>query len=595
MCFSATALALPTSDLPRCTVRTRASVTDGRTDGCFPQQIRVQEIDPSSAAAASHLVCVGDAVKMCSAVFGEDMWACSDVSRIRWAICNRTTKIKLLLERHTSGEPVTWYHPGKTGGASSAGHSALELPVNLSTCGIEGWAADVPSPGRPLYATFHRNSQAGLNRRTSRTRALRAERLRHELAAAADMADDLMSAAAAARGRPPPNHPPLDASGRPGPGPAAGSSSSSSGGGSRSSTASTTPQQQQQQQQDTPLPSSPSSPSASPLTLTQQQAAVVSPLLPWLLVAQGRLSTSEMTLLASQCGLSRVLELGLASLNGNLAVRGASNEGLRSPSPTNNGSLRMRALVDAAASLQRLAVRRGYGRARSGQRGPLGTAVLLRLEAPGLERQLPTLLAAWLHWYGGMEAADAVAAAEGGPLRPHRVDSSLLEEAAAYLCKGALDRMNRVVLTWRYGGLSASVSGSLVGGWVNRVSMLRCRSADGCAGDTARGHFFLELQGLPPGTYYYKYVVDGTWTIDSGAAKELDALGNWNNVVHVPEYPPVASAAEELRLGRWQAACLAFGAKRGVAVLAGEQGLPWSPGASGSSAGAGAPAAAKQA
>jgi hypothetical protein len=28
------------------------------------------------------------------------------------------------------------------------------------------------------------------------------------------------------------------------------------------------------------------------------------------------------------------------------------------------------------------------------------------------------------------------------------------------------------------------------------------------------GNFFVELTGLRPGVYFYKYIVDGTWTVD---------------------------------------------------------------------------------
>lgn len=38
-------------------------------------------------------------------------------------------------------------------------------------------------------------------------------------------------------------------------------------------------------------------------------------------------------------------------------------------------------------------------------------------------------------------------------------------------------------------------------------------------GATARGNFFLEITGLRPGLYYYKYIVDGTWAVDPTAPK----------------------------------------------------------------------------
>ncbi len=60
---------------------------------------------------------------------------------------------------------------------------------------------------------------------------------------------------------------------------------------------------------------------------------------------------------------------------------------------------------------------------------------------------------------------------------------------------------------------------------------------------TLPGHFFLEVQGLRPGVYYYKYIVDGTWAVDSLSPKVLDSAGNWNNVLVVQEPPQVGPHA----------------------------------------------------
>ncbi len=123
----------------------------------------------------------------------------------------------------------------------------------------------------------------------------------------------------------------------------------------------------------------------------------------------------------------------------------------------------------------------------------------------------------------------------------------------------------QVVLTWRYGGLSASVAGDLVGSWATRMPLMRCKNPFGCKGSVARGappaackpgrssldatrlavraplsmdrratfrarvlatgNFFLELTGLRPGVYYYKYIVDGTWAVDPAAPKVRRGLG----------------------------------------------------------------------
>jgi hypothetical protein len=37
------------------------------------------------------------------------------------------------------------------------------------------------------------------------------------------------------------------------------------------------------------------------------------------------------------------------------------------------------------------------------------------------------------------------------------------------------------------------------------------------------GHFYLELKGLAPGKYHYKYIIDNTWAVDGLAPKVLDS------------------------------------------------------------------------
>lgn len=38
-------------------------------------------------------------------------------------------------------------------------------------------------------------------------------------------------------------------------------------------------------------------------------------------------------------------------------------------------------------------------------------------------------------------------------------------------------------------------------------------------GAVARGSFYLELTGLSPGTYFFKYIIDNTWAVDLAAPK----------------------------------------------------------------------------
>ncbi|MEW5307913.1 MAG: hypothetical protein WDW36_010281 [Sanguina aurantia] len=173
---------------------------------------------------------------------------------------------------------------------------------------------------------------------------------------------------------------------------------------------------------------------------------------------------------------------------------------------------RIKMLINAATALQRLEFRRHGSLHRA---APDSCAVLLHCDE--LDADVVACVAGWLHWYGKLPLREAIQAAEEKLF--WRVEQGLLEAATKYLTDGALDRMNKVVITWTQGGLSAHVAGDIVGSWSTRVSMVRCRRADGCHGFTSPGHFFLVICGLPAGTYYYKYIVDGSWTIDSESDK----------------------------------------------------------------------------
>ena len=75
-------------------------------------------------------------------------------------------------------------------------------------------------------------------------------------------------------------------------------------------------------------------------------------MLPWLLVAMGRLTLPQLTAIASQRGLSSVLELGLEVLGvARLAVRGSAPP-VDPPTPAAS-------LIAAVASLHRLVRRWG--------------------------------------------------------------------------------------------------------------------------------------------------------------------------------------------------------------------------------------------
>ena len=49
------------------------------------------------------------------------------------------------------------------------------------------------------------------------------------------------------------------------------------------------------------------------------------------------------------------------------------------------------------------------------------------------------------------------------------------------------------------------------------------------------GDFWAKSFDIPPGSYTYKYVVDGEWMHDPSKETEDDGTGNFNNVVHVDD------------------------------------------------------------
>jgi hypothetical protein len=52
-----------------------------------------------------------------------------------------------------------------------------------------------------------------------------------------------------------------------------------------------------------------------------------------------------------------------------------------------------------------------------------------------------------------------------------------------------------------------------------------------------------DVQGLPPGAYEFKYIVDGQWCIDMSWPTEIDMWGNSNNVIVVPGCAPAMDDA----------------------------------------------------
>lgn len=76
------------------------------------------------------------------------------------------------------------------------------------------------------------------------------------------------------------------------------------------------------------------------------------------------------------------------------------------------------------------------------------------------------------------------------------------------------------VFRWRHGGEEVEVAGSF-NRWADRLPLHHSRDDFTC------------IQNLPPGTYHYKYIVDGEWKVDPSMPVELDESGMANNVLEV--------------------------------------------------------------
>lgn len=129
-------------------------------------------------------------------------------------------------------------------------------------------------------------------------------------------------------------------------------------------------------------------------------------------------------------------------------------------------------------------------------------------------------LALYFHLYCGLPwRSSALAAGEALGIEPP-LQSDLdagIEEMAAL----GLGWLQRVILEWKYSGGFVEAAGDAVGGWDRAVPLtfnIRHRK------------WKIQLWGLPPGVYSYKFIVDGKWCIDEAAPSQTDIWGNANNV-----------------------------------------------------------------
>jgi hypothetical protein len=169
-------------------------------------------------------------------------------------------------------------------------------------------------------------------------------------------------------------------------------------------------------------------------------------------------------------------------------------------------------IASTAALLHRLAHRANQHQC--------GTHVVSLSYQPQHADEVCKALALYLHLYCGLSPRSAaISAGEAFDLDPppqSALDAGIEEMAAL-----GLGWLQRVILEWKYSGGCVEAAGDAVGGW-DRVVPLSF--------NIRRRKWRIQLWGLPPGVYSYKFIVDGRWCIDVAAPSQTDVWGNPNNV-----------------------------------------------------------------
>jgi Glycogen recognition site of AMP-activated protein kinase len=258
----------------------------------------------------------------------------------------------------------------------------------------------------------------------------------------------------------------------------------------------------------------------APIPLAKELRVV----LPWLFAAPGGLDKDAAEFLASQLALSRLQVVDLPHIM--LSNACAGNKGpwkLASdiawvgsknfPSPA----------VTTAATLHRIAHR--CGGAASPPLAVGGTAAVLSYRPEDVSIAAEGL-AVYLHLYCNLRAKDAAAAA-GAALQCPAPALTVLESAVEELAACGKGWLQRVSLEWHYAGGSVEVAGDVIGGWDRTASLVF---------NVRHRKWRLQLWGLPPGLYDFKFIVDSHWCIDVAAPSRVDSYGNANNVCMVERY-----------------------------------------------------------
>lgn len=124
-------------------------------------------------------------------------------------------------------------------------------------------------------------------------------------------------------------------------------------------------------------------------------------------------------------------------------------------------------------------------------------------------------------WLDESDARSLAAEAVGKQIPPVSIIDSGIEELAA--CgKGWLQR---VIIEWPYHARSSvDIAGEICGGW-HITRRLRY--------DQSNRRWKIQIWGLPPGAYTFKFVVDNHWCVDLKKPLSVDDWGNDNNTATV--------------------------------------------------------------
>ncbi|CAI5475230.1 unnamed protein product, partial [Closterium sp. Yama58-4] len=151
---------------------------------------------------------------------------------------------------------------------------------------------------------------------------------------------------------------------------------------------------------------------------------------------------------------------------------------------------------------------------------------VLVTDTDGVDRA-SAVVCAYLHWVLAIPLPQALHfVCDVRPCQPNRAAlAAATWDLVAMLRHGVRHTgpaTHSVQIAWNHGGREVLLVGELSGGWKNPVA----------ATPVGGSKFVLALR-LPPGSYRYKFIVDGHWRHAADLPTEVDEWGNTNNVLHV--------------------------------------------------------------